>query len=320
MFLRQNSFYAFSARFFRTGNAINDFYQISHIAFYTAMDNLTIFTISHSPHSHVRIERRLKVGELKRIIITDYNEGNPEDITQVQIVGYEKAGEDEDIKSFFVECINGNIYKRLDSGIISAPLPELSCALFNYEEFDETRQKQNPMKIFYPSRPTSEVLPFFIINKTAKGDINIRLFEPKQMNWGFGPTLPQLYYQLGVDGKLNIYNVDVQPDNTITTKDKTYRFKDRDERIVNNVDSELLKSAGYHRPISWTLAGECQVCYERPINAIFLGCKHCVACTMCAVSLKACTRCTKPVREFVICIDPPSYEPVSSSSGEHTDH
>jgi len=266
-----------------------------------------MLSILHSPHQYVKINGTLTVRELKSMIIQNYNEGNSDDIKEIKIVGYEN--DDDNIKkSNFVTCANGNIYRRLDSGIVPEPhyLP-LACALFSYQEFDATKAAELSPRICYPSRPASEILPFFILNKTARGDINIMLLKPRQMNWRFGPTLPQMYYQLDSNGSLNIYNEDDGSD-IITNQNKTYRFKNRRERIINNVDTQLLRSSEYYANMTWKSAGECQVCYARPINVMFTSCKHCVVCDTCAIQLKACTRCTASITGILECIDPKSYQ------------
>lgn len=273
------------------------------------MDDCIFLSIRHSSHQNIYISPRpATVRELKQMILERYNEGNPSDIDQIRLV--EHDNNDEPIKSSWIKCINGNIYKRLErDGIKPESEVKICCAIFGYRENNATAAAENPLGRC--SRLTSETLPFTVFNQTAKGDLDIELFKPRQLNWGFGPTVPVSFYRLSPDGQFHVYNVGEQPD--FEHEGRIYKFSSRRERIINNVDTELLIRKTQGKCMTWKPVDECQVCLDAKINVIFVPCGHCVCCKTCAPKLKACTRCNRLIKRRCKFDDLPLQAPLGSN-------
>lgn len=210
-------------------------------------------------------------------LLDDSVEVNPE-INKYKFVIYNVENKNIDKR---VEEINRND-PQFDLRPLVKTLSQFkrSYVLVSYLESNETERKTNLEKGFhmtFPSRKVQKIIPFIILSVLPDTYANIMLFSSMCMNWGFGPSDPQQFYRLNVDGTIDIYFFDQRnnDDQNLTKKNKHKFIK----KLINLTCDTLCTSDGR---IRWdSNEKECIICNENKIFCVTAPCMHCIMCNDC---------------------------------------
>ncbi len=175
---------------------------------------------------------------------------------------------------------NNAIYKRLKE---SMPFPknklscDTYCLKFHYLERDVDAEIKSgkPSYFGYPSKLAEQVIPFKIINVTSKY-INIMTFKTYTLSWGYGPSIPQRFFQLRIEK--NTFGIFYE--NGIEHNDlyKQYKFTSKEQFISQNVRDFCYTSDSN---VQWELNTMCPTCKSDQNLLITVLPKYEIYCTDC---------------------------------------
>ncbi len=154
----------------------------------------------------------------------------------------------------------------------------------------------------YQTKSKNFVLPVKILKQTDQGTI-IKLFKPKQMNWGRGPTTPQYYYLLNNNNQVGIY---YQPPGSkdgrvgLFYQPNNFDFTFENKLITGQVDDPI-----HMEGITWksALPIECTFCLEEQSNLTLFNCLHWPVCQDCSHQLHQCPICQQEITNKIPIVD-----------------
>lgn len=146
-------------------------------------------------------------------------------------------------------------------------------------------------RIRYPSRRVARTLPFLILSEN-KDDINVKLLEPRQLNYGYGPSSPQRYYKIDRGaGTLGVYY-------------ETYKTGDFKVALERGSAKACFRDRGAGIDLA-DKHSECCVCMgDYEVAAIMFPCEHVQCCAACALKLadNKCPVCRADISDAVECV------------------
>lgn len=273
------------------------------------------FTIHNSPYSvAMKISPGFTLGDLKKLILEKYSlqqksnhlplvfSTRKMDMDTLKISVLQLEDDSLDFCKHFqehfihIDVENPNILTRIndmpDVKQVETEEPKLhnlGFASFSFYESNVTAQKAYEQKIHYPTRQTSQQIPFVYIGTfTADKSILVRFLTRKQLNWGEGPTDPQRFFRLYIDGKVGVYYEGGIQDDFIYTK-----YKSKFQSIEQFLLADVYKICVPYRETTWNnQVDPCDICYDAPPIIMFVPCLHIRSCDKCAKTSK-CTQCNQ---------------------------
>jgi hypothetical protein len=170
------------------------------------------------------------------------------------------------------------------------PLKMYAFADIEYTECDITAKNAALKRgqIRFPSRRVARPIPFLILDE-HKDDINVKLFDPRQLNYGYGPTAPQRFYKIDRrSGTLGVY----------------FETRDFEVNLARGSANACFRERGVGPDIKKE-PSECCVCFGAyEIAALLLPCAHVQCCAACATKLadNKCPICRAEIADAVECV------------------
>lgn len=162
-------------------------------------------------------------------------------------------------------------------------------ATFEYNEADATAQKRLLQlgKIGYPLRRSAVMLPFVMINRTDDY-ADIMLIKPYQLNWGFGPAMPQRFYRIN----LKTWSVGVFYEPTDVQYDQRgFPHIIKNDLYIHNDRIKIIQSRC-----------ECCICMNIYTESVlFRPCMHIVCCVECSERIRKCPICRGDIKRRYKC-------------------